>query len=254
MIIPKPVLLVASYNSSADIVCLKNVKDYLDVLVINQYSEESKKIEEQRGIKVYNTNSRGLSVNRNIGLSLTAGRFVVISDDDIMFNDHDMKTLLSDIENLSNEFDFITFNNSHPSGPLLSSRDHDYFSIFKIPSWCILLNPSVTSSNIRFDERFGINSKYNSGEENIFLFDLMCSGFKGKHVNLAPVSHTDISTGFVWNTLLARTKGAMFRRTFGGISGFCLLVLFMLKKLPSYIGKPALFLLSLYEYVKFSKV
>lgn len=247
----KFLLVVASYNCSVDFKSLVGCADLVDILIVNQYtSNEGLILSAPLGVKFENHKEKGLSKSRNRGLDAARDRNLIIADDDLIYNLEELKKFIDSAEcAFRSGYGFLTFNNDHTTGPNRKLHDHTELSVFKVPSWTICVSKSALNSGIRFDERFGINGTYNSGEENIYLFDLLKKGVRGKHLPYSPVRHVDISTGFVWNEDLAKTKGALFLRTFGGVKGFILLVVFMSKKLPEYRFNSYIFLSALREFV-----
>lgn len=232
----KFLLVVASYNCSVDFESLGHCSGLVDILIVNQYtSEEGLILSAPFGVEFENHKEKGLSKSRNRGLDAAHGRHLIIADDDLIYNLEQLEKFIVAAEReFSNGCGFLTFNNDHETGPIRNAHTHTEFSVFKVPSWTICVSKIAVNCGVRFDERFGINGVYNSGEENIFLFDLLKKGMHGKHLPFSPVKHVDISTGFIWNSQLAKTKGALFLRTFGGVKGFILLLVFMCKKLPEY--------------------
>lgn len=228
----KFLLCVASFNGSACTANYDEIANYIDVLIVNQFTTPNGKLSTNNSsIEIYNVNETGLSKSRNAALQRSLGRHIIITDDDVNINIKKLNELVNRAEKLLKEYTFITFNNSHKSGPSFKDRVHNIFSIMRVPSWTILLRSDITELyEIQFDERFGIGARYGSGEENIFLFDLLKSGATGLHLDISPVEHSDVSTGHIWTKELFETKGALFRRTYGGVFGLLILLVFVLKK------------------------
>lgn len=247
-------LCIASYNNSIKTVQFRELTKIVDIVVVNQYDNPTGICSyDEYGVNVINQDILGLSNSRNTAMDYCNGN-LIFSDDDIIYDLPLLKEFCDQARNMIDKgFDFITFNNSHDSGPCFQDRQHSLISVFRVPSWTICISSKVVSSSIRFDTNFGINGFYGSGEENIFLYDLLYSGFLGVHVDIAPVKHSDVSTGFIWNSDLARTKGALFRRTFGGGKGFILLLLFMLKKTKEYHYNIYFAVTALKEYFLFRR-
>ena len=250
----KFLLVVASYNCSVDFESLGRCSELVDILIVNQYTYENGLIlSAPFGVEFENHKEKGLSKSRNRGLDAAHDRHLIIADDDLIYNLEQLKKFIVAAESeFRSGYGFLTFNNDHDTGPIRNLHDHTEFSVFKVPSWTICVSKAALGFCIRFDERFGINGVYNSGEENIYLYDLLRKGVRGKHLPFSPVRHVDISTGFVWNSQLAKTKGALFLRTFGGVKGFILLVVFMCKKLPEYRFNFKLFFVALNEFIRCS--
>lgn len=194
-------------------------------VVINQGTPIDENTNEH--VLVINRSDVGLSKSRNTYLKLPEfqSSLIVISDNDVR-HDQNLKTKLAPL--LLN-YDIVTFNNIDHSGPCIRSKIHTLNSVMKIPSWGI----AVKNTNLpMFDEQFGLGSKYNNGEENIFLLDCLRRGKRVVHLGEPLVKHEGISTGFIIDYSYFITKGAMLRRMFG-IKGIMFLPLFFVRKVAS---------------------
>ena len=68
---------------------------------------------------------------------------------------------------------------------------------------------------VRFDERFGLGTRFPSGEEAIFVNDALRAGARARYVPLVLCSHSGLSSGHrLWDENMVRTKGAVIRRLF----------------------------------------
>ena len=247
-------ILIASFNGSFIRNNFKIDFENYPPLVINQYNTEKGKLESTGFTKVINSTKLGLSKSRNLAIKNSQGDAIWIVDDDVHFRETVIKELEKEIYQLfAAGYMFVTVNNYDSTGPKFAEFKHTKFSIMKIPSWCIILNGKVREIDVRFDDKFGINALYGSGEENIFLYDLLSMGYDGYHLDAAPICHSDVSTGFKWDAHLCKTKGAVFRRTYGGIFGLIILILFMLKKMPHYNFNFRFLIMSISSYVRFHK-
>lgn len=100
-------------------------------------------------------------------------------------------------------------------------------------SWILSL---FFSKNILFDSRFGLGSIYPSGEEFIFLNDLISAGAK---VDFSPIilcKHPPLSSGddFYSSQYKIMAKGAMLKRVFPSYMCYPMIIMFAIKKYRAY--------------------
>lgn len=169
-------------------------------------------------IHIHNLSKIGLSFARNIALNHVKieTTFITFSDDDCWYPPY-MVDKISNYKYADNEC--ICFNiydpfkekyyksYPHQSISSLSKRD-----ILKVSSIEIFVPRSIIESKIYFDEKFGLGTNYPSGEENIFLFDLLDNKYKIRYFPHIIVYHAFpdwISKEYIFNG-----KGALFVRLF----------------------------------------
>lgn len=210
----------------------KNVEE--NVLIINQTEKESISLNKD-GIRMLNFNEQGLARSRNRAIDNAIGDICLFADDDIVYK----KDIFRKIEQafLSNpEFDVITFKfgnskKNYKQNPFI----HNYKTISMVSSIEIAFRrQSIIKNNIRFDDLFGLGSKYISGEENIFLKDCLDKKLRAMFIPLTIVVHPDkITTGKKWSKELLMSKGALFYRIYGKLS-FVINLFFCIKKYNEY--------------------
>lgn len=218
----------------------KNINTKL--LIINQ--TDNSKIIEEDNIRMINFNEMGLAKSRNRGLENATGEICIITDDDVTFKDN----IFKEIENLFNDYpdvDIFTFkydkydkslNKNYKKEPFI----HDKFSIAKVSSIEIAFRrKSIIDNNIKFDENFGLNSKYLSGEENIFLKDALDKGLKLMFYPLVIAEHPDETSTSTWSDNKIFSKGALFYRLYRNL-GYILILVFAIKKHKDYNDKYSL--------------
>ncbi len=231
-------ICIASFNSSI----LKNSNAIIDpnckYLVVNQYDDEEGGLVSLAdfpmtvNIRVFNVPEQGLSKSRNFAITHAVGDILIFADDDVIYSPDLISILQSAYE--KENVCFVTFNNQDETGPKLESKMHNYLSVLKIPSWCISVRrDALDGDQFLFSEDFGIGAEYNCGEENIFLANLVKQK-NGLHLDSELVMHQGLSTGFLFNSSLAKSKGAMCKKIFG-YKGWFFLLAFCFKKI-SQIG------------------
>ncbi|SJN46493.1 Glycosyl transferase, group 2 family protein [Pseudoalteromonas sp. JB197] len=170
-----------------------------------------------------------------LGLLSTSADLVWLADDDIEVVPNGVIEAFNELE--SSNDDFITTKyaineRQERKNYAKSEFFHSSVSIMKVSSIEIIVNRNkVINKGVAFDTRFGLGAFFKSGEENIFLADILDKGGRGRFVPIVTSIHRDITSGGDFSSELANiTKGAIFRRVFG-FYGIPLLVAFYFKRL-----------------------
>lgn len=218
---------------------LQGKKLTANTLIINQ--TDNNDIIKQNNVKMMNFNEIGLSKSRNRAIENSTEDICIITDDDVKFKDN----IFKEIEELFNRYpdvDIFTFkydkynkrlNKNYIKKPFI----HDKFSIAKVSSIEIVFRrKSIIDNNIRFDEKFGLNAMYLSGEENIFLKDALDKGLKIMFYPLIIAEHPDETSTSTWSDNKIFSKGALFYRLYGNLA-YILILVFGIKKYKEYNDK-----------------
>lgn len=113
-----------------------------------------------------------------------------------------------------------------------SIKKMDLFEILRVCSIEIFINVEVFNKlNIVFDERFGLGATYISGEENIFMADIVKANGIVTYLPEVVVYHEKSNEAVKLSDAILKGKGALFARIFGKFTGSSLLLIFMVKKL-----------------------
>lgn len=200
-----------------------------------EVAEQSFENEYTQAYSIIYSLDRGLARSRMLGLLSSNADLVWITDDDIEVIPEGVIAAFSELEN--SDDDFITtkyaIDENHERKKYSSSEFmHHRVSIMKVSSIEILIKrDSVINKGVAFDTRFGLGALYKSGEENIFLADILLKGGRGRFVPITTSIHREVTSGGDFSDSLANSaKGAIFRRVFG-FYGIPLLVAFYLKRL-----------------------
>lgn len=205
-------------------------------LIINQ--TDNVNILEQNNVKMLNFNEIGLSKSRNRAIENSTGEICIITDDDVKFK----IGVFKEIEKIFIEhpdIDIFTFKYDKYDKSLNKkykkySFIHNKFSISKVSSIEIAFRrKSIIENNIYFDENFGLNSKYLSGEENIFLKDSLDKGIKIMYYPLVIAEHPNETSTSTWSDKKIFSKGALLYRLYGNLA-YVLIFAFGLKKYKEY--------------------
>lgn len=160
---------------------LKNSKIKTPSITINQTSGYL--LNKKEGYhEIASFNEKGLSKSRNTALSISKADIVLLADDDIIYED-DYKEIILDGYKKYPKADIIIFDvdiiNPKRQVKKIKEGKISYLGALKI------FSPQITfkrkNISIKFDENFGAGSKYDRGEDNIFLFDALNNNKKIYH-------------------------------------------------------------------------
>jgi glycosyltransferase involved in cell wall biosynthesis len=213
---------------------LKTAK--IKCLIINQIKEKYLFEIEKQNMRLMSFAEKGISKSRNSGLNNVSSEFTLITDEDIRFKNGFDKVILSSFAN-NPKADIIVFQMETNEGKPLkiykkNSAWLNVMGIMKVSSVEIAFRTEVIKNqNLKFDENFGLGSKYPTGEEAIFLADALRKRLKILYVPIPIVIHPSTGSGYQFknNVELIRSKGALFYRIFNWKSYF-VCFLFALKK------------------------
>lgn len=182
------------------------------------------------------TDRKGLSRARNIGLQSTKGDIITISDDDCWYPPYSMERVNHLFNHYRGKYSVIClqiydpFINQYYKSYGKVQKSINIYEVGKCSSIEIFYRAQKESPLVKFDERFGLGAKYPSSEENIFLADLLKRGYKILYLPDVIVYHrarANVVSKF--NKLRMVTAFKMFIRIFGFFKGSFLYYGFLLK-------------------------
>lgn len=124
------------------------------------------------------SSKKGLSIARNIGLKHVHGHYASISDDDCWYPTDALEKVYNTFF-YNPSYSVACFQIFDPISDIFYKKyfnqEHrlNRFSICKVSSIEIFFNNEIIEKGVIFDERFGLGGIYNSGEENLFLNDIL---------------------------------------------------------------------------------
>lgn len=202
-------------------------------------------------------NRKGISIARNEALKYISGNIITFSDDDCWY----LEESFADINRWFNEknSDICVFQHFDPEkneySKKYSEREERNISKRKIISQSsidIFINiEKVKDYYIGFDERFGVGSKYNAGEEGIYLNDLHNKGYT---IDYCPkiISYHPNKRGVKYmEEKSIVSKAPLFKRLFGSTVGIIMYFIFILKKHKMIENKFKCIVKGIQEYKKF---
>ncbi|MDE6076580.1 MAG: glycosyltransferase [Muribaculaceae bacterium] len=173
-------------------------------------------------VKVIFSPTKGVAINRNNALRHASAPLCLLSDDDIAFTPGAFRSIISAFRS-NPSVDIITFKFTGPDGkttkpypsspsPLRPMPKGYYVSAVEVA----FRREHVLSTGIDFNENFGVGlESFGSGEEELWIFDLLEAGLKGLlipehiafHHHMQPTGVRLIATDPV-----LRSQGALLRR------------------------------------------
>ncbi len=149
----------------------------LNILIINQTSENCLLKSDYKNIRVINSFEKGLSKSRNLALKNASKKIGVIADDDILFKKNFQDIVIqgfikfpkSAMIRFMYEKAAEKLTNSYPKK---EKNSMNWFDILNTVSVEMVINTQlIKQNNLKFDEKFGLNSTFGMGEEAVFLSD-----------------------------------------------------------------------------------
>lgn len=212
--------LVASVDADAESIAAMNVQG--EVIVANQSSVSS--FTERKGpatnIKVISTETKGVGINRNIGLLLAQTPFVLFADDDMEYEDRYPETVASAFKDVP-DADILVFNLAYKNAEGVNGRriNHQiqrlhFYNIMNYGAPRIAMRlDSQRRTSLWFSTEFGGGTIYGAGEDVLFLQEAVKRGLK-IYSYPAQIATTDLA-GSSWfrgyGEKYFYDKGAQFR-------------------------------------------
>lgn len=227
------VLLATMYQKDAKF--LENMNIGSDIVVANQSDETSFKQFDWKGnrVKMLSTETRGISINRNLGFMLSTADILLIADDDVVYEDDYKEQVLKAFQSLP-KADVVVFGMRYV-------RNGDTFKIIKrsqkrlrfrfrssVNSVSIAVRrSSVLRKNIHFSTILGAGSLYLGGEDSLFFSDCLRRGLRAyTHPYILGETKRDTSTHFQGYTKrFFFDRGAIYRHAFPKMYILCILYL-----------------------------
>jgi len=207
----KLTVLISTLNSGIE--KLKNVvaieNNFVQYLVIQQISD-NKKYEipvflQRKDIEVIQIEGKGLSKSRNAAIQNCKTKYALIADDDLTYFDNSFEIILSKFWK-NPDLALATFKIKTPENepkykyyPNFSYNLNSH-SMKKHRHWLSSVEiafdvEKIRAANIKFDEHFGLCADIPTGEEHIFVKDVIDSNLQAIYFPEYIVSHPFESSG-----------------------------------------------------------
>lgn len=183
-----------------------------------QYADDKpiipKELLDRKDFTVIPTPTRGVAVNRNLTLDAATAPLLLFSDDDVLYTEEYLQKVIRSFHNRP-KADFICFRYKSEVYPV--EHPDIELEVTTPPSWVTGFNMAcrldiLKKTNVRFNTRFGIGAEFPSGEEPVFIRDLIKAGAKGIYMPLTVAEHPGDTTVMRSgkNPEFIQTKGAAF--------------------------------------------
>lgn len=178
----------------------------------------------------------GLSEARNLVLDGCEDDILLLADDDSRLDPHAVRSIADAFEKHP-DATVVAFRATWTGGdrrinyPTATRRLSSRASVRHVVSIEIAMHVAALEGlGVRFDERFGPGARFATGEEFIFLTDVLRSGAQVYYEPIAIASHPALSSGRrKLDREVLSAKGAMFARTYGAL-GLLTAPMFVLRK------------------------
>lgn len=231
------VLISCMFHDDFRIIEDSNLRN-VPTLVINQTNCEKDNWEVDQEIhRRLDTNTRGLSVSRNLAIENAKGDICLLGDDDEHFFDGFEKLVLETYK-CHLDADIICFRLEYPDRNLrLVEKKINYISALKIFSCQVSFKrKSIIDAGIKFDTNFGSGTPNGSGEENIFLYECLKKGLSIIYipVNIGIITPSESKWFKGFNSQLFINQGKKAKRLMGCFCGTLYCVYFAIAKYNRY--------------------
>lgn len=212
-------ILISTINIKTDeqvqqLVKKMNIKS--DYLVVNQVKQKDEVVICNK--KVFILEKYGLSCSRNVAIKQANTEIIMLADDDVSYVEN-YNEIIKEAYRKNPKVDIICFwvesNNKERKVKRMPSGKIGYLKVMRICSFQISMKRD-NIKDIHFDECFGSGTKYNRGEENIFLCDCLRRGLKIKFVNqkIANVEQKESTWYQGFSKEYFETQGKIFKRMY----------------------------------------
>lgn len=171
-------------------------------LIVHQTQKQEYKpdfITNRPDIRVISSPTKGISVSRNIGLKHCKTKYAILADDDVTYNEEGINHFLESITLY--QPDFALYKIQTLAGePEYKEYPKKEYQVSNLKHWVSSIEIAVNveklkTHHIKFDERFGLGTSLNRGEEEVFIHDLIANNFTGIYFPVYLVIHPYMSSG-----------------------------------------------------------
>lgn len=216
------ILAVTMHQKDLGIAERMNIR--CDAVIANQADREEivNKKNEFGELKMITTPTRGVGLNRNIGLMAATADVLLFGDDDMVYNDDVEQSVLSAFSELP-EADVIVFGMDILKNGVITEKRRNV--IRKLHIWnamrfgtcrIAVRRKAIVNNNITFSQCFGGGCEFSSGEDSLFLKNCFDRGLKVySHSYALGTCCKDTSTWFKgYNEKFFYDKGILTRKLF----------------------------------------
>lgn len=174
-------VLISTMNQKEnDLSIYKKMNLNTDALIINQSNSNNyvESLENNKLIRMLSFNERGVGLSRNSALARATGDICLMADDDMVYLDNYQEVILDTYKKYP-EADFIIFDTRiHSKDGVKKNIKKDgrvsIFNFFKFGTVHFTFKrTSIIKNNIMFSVLFGGRDKLKSGEDSLFLWEVI---------------------------------------------------------------------------------
>lgn len=156
-------------------------------------------------IQIFKTHTKGLAASRNIALQNCQTSYALIADDDVRYIPEGLGQLIDIIQKDKPDFALFKIHTNEGEPEYKDYPKHSY-ELGELQHWVssieILVNvDKIKEDAILFDERFGLGTSLDRGEEEVFVKDLLAKKWKGVYYPIYLVLHPYMSSGKIERSL-----------------------------------------------------
>jgi glycosyltransferase involved in cell wall biosynthesis len=213
-------VLIAALNKEPNQL-ISSLKLQSNAIICNQTSHNSiqeLKTQNLNLVKVINTNSKGVGINRNLGILFSTADIIVFGDDDVEYNQGYKDTIINEFR-MNEKADVIIFEINYKSRkPSQVRKFLKWYEALKFGTVRIAVRRSILlKSNTWFSLLFGGGAKFSNGEDTIFIQELFKKKlriFKSNKI-ICNVNSTNQSSWFNgYNDKFFQDRGSLFYYVF----------------------------------------
>lgn len=170
------------------------------ILIVNQVTGNIKLSSNNDNIRIINSNEKGISKSRNLAIKNAIGDICLFTDDDVIFESKFNEIILKAFEEKEGAgllvFKALDFKgNNYRLYPFFNKK-LDIKSVKGVLSIEIAFRRKIIlKNNILFNERFGLGSEFETGEEYLFSRDVIKKNIVVFYISNSIVSHDSYNSG-----------------------------------------------------------
>ncbi|WP_378183322.1 glycosyltransferase family 2 protein [Aquimarina sp. SS2-1] len=170
-----------------------------NILVINQTNQDKILVSPLPNIRIINSYERGTTKSRNLAIKNAIGNVCLMADDDTKYVPN-FKNIIVENHQKYPDMDFLSFeavdDQLKPFTIYPKIGLHTKKTLRSIYTLVITFKRTkIIEANILYNEYFGLNTVFNTGEEYVFLRGAYDKGVKIFHVPIVIVSHPQETSG-----------------------------------------------------------
>ncbi|WP_101773102.1 glycosyltransferase family 2 protein [Peptostreptococcus faecalis] len=178
----------------------------------------------------------GCAVSRNATMDLASGDVYTFTDDDCWYKDDALEIVKGYFDECNPDVAIFQHYDpkkkkstiNYPKEKIMGIKRFQTLKQATLDMW--FNSKSIDSHTHKFDERFGIGTKYNSGEENIYIMDAYNEGKRKMFYFPEIVAYHPYKEVNYIDEKSMIGKGPLFKRLFGSFLGFFIFIAFAIKK------------------------